>query len=132
MHWYPLLKTVHVTCVMLSISLFSVRGVWMLADSQWLHWRPVRIVPHVVDSVLLFSAIALAIVLHQYPFVHGWLTAKVIGLVVYIGLGTVALKRGRTKSVRLAAWVTALLVFGYIVSVALAHEPYGFLRWLAL
>lgn len=126
MHWYPLLKTTHVTCVILSFTLFSVRGVWMLVDSDWLHWRPVRIVPHVVDTTLLASAIGLVILLHQYPFVNNWLTAKVIALVVYIGLGTIALKRGRSKPVRTVTWATALLVFAYIVSVAIAHNPLGF------
>src|SRR5699024_2919506 len=95
-------------------------------DSDWLHWRPVRIAPHVIDTILLASAIGLVLLLHQYPFVQGWLTAKVVALVVYIGLGTVALKRGRSKQLRLATWIAALLVFGYIVSVAIAHTPYGF------
>jgi len=130
MHWYPLLKMTHVTSVLLSFSLFTLRGIWMLADSRWLHWRPTRIVPHVVDTVLLASAIALAILIHQYPFVHAWLTAKILGLVVYIALGTLALKRGRTREIRGVTWVAALLVFGYIVSVALQHDPRGFLAWL--
>lgn len=127
MHWYPLLKTIHVSSVALSFTLFALRGAWMLADSDWLQWRPMRVVPHVVDSVLLASAIGLVVLLQQYPFVDGWLTAKVLALVVYIGLGTVALKRGRSKPVRRLAWLAALLVFGYIVSVAVAHSPYGVL-----
>lgn len=126
-HWYPLLKTIHITAVTLSLSLFVLRGGWMLADSAWLQRRMVRIVPHVVDTVLLVSALGLISILHQYPFVDSWLTAKVCGLIVYIGLGTIALKRGRTKPARLLAGLAAILVFGYIVSVALTHNAYGLL-----
>jgi uncharacterized membrane protein SirB2 len=99
----------------------------MLIDSPWLQQRWVRITPHVIDTVLLASAIGLALILEQYPFVHGWLTAKVLGLIAYIILGSIALKRGRTKPIRAAAWVAALAVFGYIVSVALTRHPLGFL-----
>jgi len=126
MHWYTLLKTLHVACVTLSFTLFTVRGAWMIADSDWLQWRPLRVLPHLVDSVLLASAIGLVLMLHQYPFVHDWLTAKVIALAIYIGLGTLALKRARSKRVRVMTWLAALLVFAYIVSVAIAHNPCGF------
>lgn len=125
MDGYALLKTVHVASAALSISLFALRGGWMVLDSRWLYWRPVRIVPHVVDTVLLASAIGLVIMLGQYPFAQPWLTAKVCALVVYIALGTVALKRGRTKGIRVVALLAALLVFVYIVSVAVTRSPYG-------
>jgi uncharacterized membrane protein SirB2 len=127
---YAVIKHIHFTCVVLSLLGFVVRGLWMLGDSDMLRKRWVRIVPHVVDTLLLASALTLAVMIGQYPFVHGWLTAKVLGLVAYIGLGTVALKRGRTRRVRLTAWLAALAVFGYIVSVALSHDPRGFLAWL--
>jgi uncharacterized membrane protein SirB2 len=78
--------------------------------------------------VLLASAIALATMLRQYPFASGWLTAKVTGLVVYVVLGTIALKRGRTLRVRVAAWIAAQLVFLYIVSVAITKDPLGIFR----
>ena len=90
----------------------------MVLESPRLNHRWVKIVPHVIDSILLFSAVVLAIIISQYPFVHGWITAKVILVVVYIGLGMVALRRGKTKSVRIGAWVGAMLVFGYIVLIA--------------
>ena len=95
----------------------------MINDSAMLRRRWIKIVPHVIDTVLLASAIVLAAIVQQYPFVHGWLTAKVIGLVVYIGLGTVALKRGRTRGVRIAAWLAAQAVFFYIVAVAITRQP---------
>lgn len=120
---YLTLKYVHVSCVVLSYSLFFLRGVWMMADSAQLARRWVRIVPHVIDTVLLASAIAMAIMIRQYPLVAPWLTAKVIGLVAYIALGTVALKRGRTKRMRIVAWAAAQVVFLYIVAVAVLKRP---------
>lgn len=123
---YSFLKHVHVTCVVLSGLGFLLRGGWMLSASPLLGHRLTRVLPHVVDSLLLASALALAWWVHQYPFREAWLTAKVLGLLAYIGLGTVALKRGRTRGVRFAAWLGALGVFGYIVSVALTKEPAGF------
>ncbi len=85
-----------------------------------------RIVPHVIDTILLASAIALAVMLRQYPLVHGWLTAKVFGLLFYIGLGMVALRRGKTRGTRIAAWFSAQAVFFYIVAVALTRNPLPF------
>ncbi|MBL8260455.1 MAG: SirB2 family protein [Candidatus Competibacteraceae bacterium] len=126
---YLALKHLHLTTVALSFALFVLRGLWMLADSPQLRRRWVRIAPHVIDTALLASALWLTAILHQYPFAHGWLTAKVLGLVVYIILGSIALKRGSSKPVRAAAWVAALAVFGYIVSVALTRSPAGFLGW---
>ena len=120
---YLFLKYVHVSCVIASGCGFVLRGVWMLADSPCLRQRWVRIFPHVVDTGLLGSAIALATISGQYPVAQSWLSAKVIGLVAYILCGTMALKRGRTKSIRGVFFVVALLVFAYIVSVALHRSP---------
>jgi uncharacterized membrane protein SirB2 len=126
---YLLAKTLHVGSVILSLGGFAVRGVLMLAGSPILEARFVRIAPHVVDTVLLGSALWLAWLLRQYPFVHGWLTAKVIGLIVYIVLGAIALRRGRTKAVRIAAFIGAVATAVYIVTVALTHDPHGLLLW---
>lgn len=115
---YTLLHYLHVGSVALSGAGFLVRGIWVLQDSPVLARRWVRIAPHVVDTVLLASAIALALMLGQYPLVHGWLTAKVLGLIAYIVLGTIALRRGRTRAIRITAFCGALLVFAYIVAVA--------------
>jgi uncharacterized membrane protein SirB2 len=120
------LKTIHVAAVAISYTLFFVRGIWMLTGSPLLERRWVRVVPHVNDTVLLAAAIWMTIILQQYPGTHGWLSAKVAGLIAYIGLGMVALRRGRTRRVRLAAWIAAQLVFAYIVAVALAHDPLPF------
>ena len=123
---YVLLKYLHVGCVVLSGGGVVLRGAWMMQGSPMLARRWVRVLPHVVDTVLLASAIALAAMIGQYPLVHGWLTTKVFGLVAYIILGTIALKRGRTRAVRITAFCGALLVFAYIVAVAITKSvvPY--------
>jgi uncharacterized membrane protein SirB2 len=124
---YTLLKNVHIACVVATIVLFVLRGGWMIGGTLRDRGRWVRVVPHLIDTVLLASAIAMAVMLGQYPGTAGWLTAKVIGLVVYVLLGMVALRRGRTLPVRIAAFAGALAVFGYVVSVALTHDPRGVL-----
>jgi uncharacterized membrane protein SirB2 len=126
---YLALRYLHITCVILSGCGFVLRGTWMFIDSPMLRRRWVRVLPHIVDTVLLGSAIALAVVSHQYPFVFGWLTAKVAGLLVYILCGMMALRRGRTLGVRAVFFVAALLSYAYIISVALTRNPLGFLVW---
>ena len=121
---YALLKTIHVSAVMVSLSIFVMRGLWMMYAPQKLQGRAARIVPHVVDTILLASAIALAAISRQYPFAHSWLTAKVVALLLYIALGTIALHRGHTRRQRIIAWLLALAVFGYIVAVAVTHNPF--------
>jgi uncharacterized membrane protein SirB2 len=127
---YPIVRDVHVACVAISGAGFALRWMWALMGSPLLAARAVRVLPHLVDTVLLTSAAALSIMAGQYPVVHGWLTAKVLGLVLYIGLGTVALRRGRTRGQRALAGLAAMLVFGFIVSVALSKYPAGFLHGL--
>ena len=106
---------------------FLLRGTWMLTGNALLQHRLTRLLPHLVDSTLLLSAITLAVMIGQYPFSAGWVTAKVIGLLAYILLGTLALKRGRTRGVRLAAFAGAILVYAWIVSVALSKNVAGYL-----
>ena len=123
---YLFLKSLHLATIALTLALFVLRGAWMMAGSPRLQARWVRIVPHVNDTLLLSSGIALAVLVQQYPLVHGWLTAKFFALIAYILLGTIALKRGKTKAQRLVAWIAALLVFSYMVAVAMAHDPFPF------
>ena len=125
---YHLTKYLHELCALASVSLFVLRGVWMLRDSSQRARRWAKILPHVIDTLLFASAVALTLMLHQYPLTHAWLSAKLLALLAYIGFGLVALRYGKTKAVRAAAWIGALLVFGYIVSVALSHDPMGFIR----
>ena len=123
---YFALKYFHISCALLSGGLFLLRGFWMLRESAMLQRRWVRILPHAVDSLLLISALTMVIWSEQYPFVQGWLTAKVLALVVYIALGTIALKRGRTRLVRVLAFIAALMVFMYISSVAMTKQAFVF------
>lgn len=126
------LRILHVSAATLSLALFVLRGAWMLADSPLRNARWARIVPHVVDTVFLGAGIALAVKWAQYPFTHDWLTAKVFGLIAYIVLGSIALKRGRTPAIRGAAFVAALAVFAYIVGVARVRHPLSWGVWLGI
>ncbi len=120
---YAGLKLTHVGCAAISYALFVVRGIWMMRGSALLRQPWVRTGPHVVDTVLLASAIAMAIISGQYPLAEPWLTVKVIALVLYIALGMVALKHGRTKGARITAWIVAQAVFAYIVVAAVTRNP---------
>lgn len=126
MNTYLVLKHLHVGCVVLSGLGFAIRGWWMLGESAALTKRWVKVVPHVVDTLLLGSAVSMAVMSGQYPFALGWLTAKFFGLLAYILCGTMALKRGRSKGIRGVFLGLALLAFAYIVSVALRRNPWPF------
>ncbi|GAB2900838.1 SirB2 family protein [Uliginosibacterium flavum] len=119
---YWTIKYLHVSCVMLSISLFVLRGCLQLAGVDWRRWKLLRIAPHVVDTALLGAAIWLTLLLHQYPFANSWLTAKLLALVAYILLGTIALKATQPPARAAAAGVAALFCVSYIVSVATTHS----------
>ena len=115
---YAAVKLAHVAAVAVSFALFVLRGIWMMADSPHLGRRWVRIVPHVNDTLLLAAGVWLAFELRLSPLATPWLAAKLLALLVYVGLGMLALRPGRTKRVRVAVWVSALLVFGYIAGAA--------------
>jgi uncharacterized membrane protein SirB2 len=119
---YQLLKHLHLTTVAVTLVLFLLRGYWMMTDSPRMQARWVKIVPHVNDTILLASAIGLVALAWGNPLHQPWIMAKIIGLLAYIGLGTVALKRGRAKSTRIKAYVAALGVFAYIVAVAISKQ----------
>jgi uncharacterized membrane protein SirB2 len=120
---YAAIKTLHVSSVIISYLLFSLRSIWMIRGSTALKQRWVKITPHVVDSVLLASAVALAIRIHQDPIHDSWLSAKIVGLLLYIGLGMTALRFGKTRKAKILACVGAQFTFIYIVLVALTKNP---------
>lgn len=122
---YLTLKHFHMAFAMFSGTFFLVRGTWSLLGSDMLSRRWVRTLPHLVDSLLLASAIGLAVWSAQYPIERPWLTAKVVALVAYILLGTLALK-GRTRTQRAAGFAGALATFGYILAVAVTRDPLFF------
>lgn len=124
---YLAVKYVHVISVVLSLTGFFLRGILMMRDSPLLAARWIKVVPHVNDTVLLVAALSLAAMSGQYPFVVGWVTAKVLGVIAYIILGALALRDAGTRRMRIACWLASLAVFGWIVSVALTRQPLGFL-----
>lgn len=126
--FYPQIKGVHIGSVIGSGALFFLRGVAMLGKSNLGMAAPIRYLSYTIDTVLLTSALMLATLLHQFPFVHGWLTAKVLLLLVYIVAGSFALKRGKSYRVRAACFAFAFLTYGVIISIALAHHPLGVFR----
>jgi uncharacterized membrane protein SirB2 len=101
----------------------------MLRDSELLQVKVVNRVPHVVDTILLGSALCLTLIIDQYPLSNDWLTAKLTAVILYILVGAVALKRGKTKQIRVVALILSLVIILYIVSVAYFHDPMGMLRW---
>jgi uncharacterized membrane protein SirB2 len=122
---------VHISAVSASFLGFVARGVGVMRGDAWVRRRITRVLPHVVDTILLASALGMLWVVRLSPWALPWLRAKIIGLLCYILLGVIALRPrlGRAPptpaGVRLASWLSALLVFGYIVSVALAKDPRG-------
>jgi uncharacterized membrane protein SirB2 len=122
---YATLKLIHQGAVALSIAGFFARGAAALARAAWVCGRAARTLPHVIDTVLLASAIALAWMLRLDPLRTPWLAAKILGLLLYIGLGMLALKPGRPIWLRAAAWGAALLCFAQIVATAITKDPWG-------
>ncbi|NHQ87466.1 SirB2 family protein [Iodobacter sp. HSC-16F04] len=116
---YLAVKHLHMLFITLSLGLFLLRGCLMLAESPRLQQRFFRIAPHIIDTALLISGISLAM---MYPGPKAWLAAKVAGLLLYIILGTIALKRGKTKTIRSIALAASVLAFAYIIGVAFSKS----------
>jgi uncharacterized membrane protein SirB2 len=125
---YADIRFIHVGCVALSGSLFTVRGLLRIGNSAVANHRLLRVTSWIIDTTLLASAILLTLGLRQYPFVDSWLTAKVLLLVLYIALGHITLKRARTRLGRMTALLGSLVTFVAIIGVAIAHHPAGWLR----
>jgi uncharacterized membrane protein SirB2 len=123
---YATIKFIHQCAVVLSISGFAARWLGVLAGAAWVRGRVARSLPHVVDTVLLTSAVALAWKIGLNPLSMPWLTAKIVALLVYIGLGKLALRPASSRATCIAAGALALLTVAYIVSVALSKQATGF------
>ena len=123
--YYLALRHAHIGFAIMSVSLFTLRGCLMLAQSPHVHAAWLKYPSYLIDTLLLTFALMLMTVIHQYPFVTGWLTMKVALLVVYVVLGSIALKRGRTRSIQVAAYFAALLTVAFLYTVARAHNPLG-------
>ena len=124
---FELLKTVHVSCALVSIAGFTLRGYWMIIDDPLLRSRLTRVLPHLLDTLLLASAIGMLLLWQANPLAIDWLSAKLVALLVYIGLGMVAFRFGRSRRARILAYALALLTAGYIVTVAYTKSPLGML-----
>lgn len=122
---YLLIKHLHMTAAGLSILFFIIRAYWSVTSSGKLQLRLVKTLPHIVDTVLLLAGITLAAMIGpEQP----WILAKIVALILYIGVGTIAIKRGKTPATRGAAALVAIAIFVYIVGVAIRHNP---MSWLA-
>jgi len=124
MDTYSLIKYIHVGCAVLSVCGFVIRGAWALGDSPRLHHRLVRVLPHGVDTVLLASALLMLYLSSYRPTGSDWLSYKLVGVLLYIGFGMLALRRGRSRVQRASALAAALLMFAYVVAVAVTGQ-----RW---
>lgn len=121
---YTAIKHIHLLAIVLSISLLILRFVLTLKGSELLQKKWLKITPHVVDSVLLVSAATLCVVIAQYPFVHAWLTEKLIAVIAYIFLGVVALKLAKNNLQRSLAFVGAVAMLAMIGKLAVLKQPF--------
>ncbi len=124
--YYLYIKYLHITCVVISITLFLLRSMWTLRGSRMLATPWARSVPHYVDTTLLAAAILLMGIIHQYPLQASWLTAKVSGLLAHILFGLLFFHYKGSWVLRKTALALSLLAFGYIVAVALTRNPFVF------
>lgn len=123
---YMGIKHLHMLLAVLSIIGFAWRGALKLNGSALLQQRWLKIGPHIIDTLLLAAGIYLAVASAQYPIAQAWLTAKVIGLVVYIGLGLYVMRFAQSQAQRAIGYVLALATFGYIMAVAFSRSPWPF------
>ncbi|WP_404471774.1 SirB2 family protein [Vreelandella venusta] len=128
MEYYFVIKHLHVTAAVLSITLFVVRAWWSVLESPRLNARWVRVLPHLIDTALLGLGVTLLMLLSVWPWQLPWLGAKLLALLAYIGIGTFAIKRGKTPQTRAVAALVAIVLFAYMVGAAIRHSP---LSWLA-
>lgn len=120
---FAAIKIIHIISIILSYILFTLRGIWMIQGSPLLKLRWVKILPHVIDTILLVSAIALVAMIQQYQGFNIWISAKIGALLLYILLGMVAFRFGKTQKIKTISWIFAQIVFFYIVLVALTKNP---------
>ena len=126
--FYPQIRAVHIGAVIASGALFALRGAGVLAGARWPMAAPLRYLSYSIDTVLLTAALMLIAVLPAAVFANHWLTVKLTLLVIYIVLGSLALKRGRTARTGALCFMAALAVFAAMFGIARTHQPLG---WLA-
>ena len=122
---YVEIRQVHIGAVIASGVLMLLRGLaHNLWEAAWVKARPVRYLSYTIDTLLLTAALMLMTIVGQYPFADNWLTMKVMLVLVYIVLGYTALRSGSART-RWASLSGATLVYGFIISIARAHDPLG-------
>jgi uncharacterized membrane protein SirB2 len=124
----PALKLIHLTTVTITISLFVIRGLGLFMNAKFMSQKWIKIVPHINDTILLISGIWLAIQIEQYPLVHDWLTAKLLALLIYIGLGLAVFRFAHNRRQQIVFWGLAILVFVYMLGVAIRHDPMSWMH----
>lgn len=128
---YQTMKLVHIGTALLTVGSFLLRGLWMLSGSAMLDHKLTRVLPHIIDTIFLASGIYLLVKIGAGTLGEPWMLFKIAGLVAYVALGIVALRRGRTMAVRTTAFIAALAVFAYAYGVAVAASPASWLKVLA-
>ena len=123
------IRQIHIGCVALSGTLFCVRGGLRIANIAAANHRLLRLASYLIDTTLLAAAVLLTISLQQYPLRDAWLTTKALLLVVYIVLGSLALRGAPRRADAVLAFGAALLTYAWIIGVAVTHTPAG---WLSL
>jgi uncharacterized membrane protein SirB2 len=130
MNSYLALKHLHITCVVLSGSFFALRFYWRMQAAEYLQKKWVKILPHCLDTLLLISAISMAILVQLNPFIHSWLLMKIIMLIAYIVCGSFAIKYARTKRNQILSFIGASLCFFAIVWLAISKQILPFLQFI--
>lgn len=119
---YMAVKHIHLTLIAVSVLFFITRYIWVMTDSAMMQKKWVKVVPHIVDTLLLTSALVLCVILTQYPFVTAWLTEKLIGLILYIGFGLLALKLGKDKKIKTVGFVLAIATIAFMGKLAVTKQ----------
>ena len=125
LEFYLPIKYVHIVTVLFSGALFFLRGLFLLKGKSWAMAAPLRFLSYSIDTVLLTAALMLATMLPSGVFANGWLTVKLVLLVLYVVLGSFALKRGNTLKIRWLCFIAAVCVYAFMLSVARMHQPLG-------
>lgn len=127
--FYLPIKYVHIAAVLISGGLFFLRGMLLLNGRAWAMSAPFRYLSYTIDTVLLTAALMLATMLPSGVFANGWLSVKMLLLVLYVALGSFALKRGRTPEIRRNCFIAAIIVYVFMLTVARTHQPIGWFSY---
>lgn len=120
---YLTIKTIHMTCALISFTGFLLRAYLMVIESKWLNHKFMLVMPHVIDTFFLLSGATMAFMVNFGLFNQFWLTSKITLLMFYLLFAGIALNRGRTKAIRVGSFFAAVATFGYIVGIAVNKTP---------